>query len=536
MKRKICALAVLLSLLLQGCAATGRNGEVIEKKVTIESSVTLPENDNNRVFYQIFVGSFSDSDGDGTGDLRGIINRMDYLNDNDAKSGLSLGIEGIWLSPIFESPSYHKYDVKDYYAIDHEFGTMEDLKELVSVAHERNVKVILDLVINHSSRENQYFTEFSKAHREGDTNSTYYDFYCWTDKPEAGKTWRKINGTEHYYECNFSDDMPEMNYDSEAVRQWALEVAKYYLEEIDVDGFRFDAAKYIYYNDTEKNVDFWCWYIEKLKEIKPEIYTVAEVWDNDRITEQYEVALNCFDFTVAKGDGLIYQCARKGNVNDYTKYVEQYIDTIKEKNTDAMFLPFIANHDMDRAAGFLPTSSGLAYVAANVYLLGPGSPFIYYGEEIGLKGSRGSAQTDANRRLAMLWGDGDKVKDPVGADYKESNRLKESVADQIKDSESLYSYYKKVIMVRRANPEIAAGEYTALSFADTKAGGFISTYEGSSVCVIHNTTQDTITLDLSKATDLSFEKITAILNHSGDKAKLKGKTLTIPGQTSVVLR
>ena len=141
--------------------------------------------DNARVFYEIFVGSFSDSDGDGIGDLRGIINRMDYLNDGDPASGLSLGVEGIWLTPIFDSPSYHKYDVTDYYAVDPDFGTMEDLKELADLCESRNVKLILDLPINHTGSRNAWFSAFVNAHRQKATEDPYYDFYCWYGAGES---------------------------------------------------------------------------------------------------------------------------------------------------------------------------------------------------------------------------------------------------------------------------------------------------------------------------------------------------------------
>ena len=136
-------------------------------------------NDNYRVFYQIFVGSFSDSNGDGIGDLRGIINRFDYLNDGNVESTTSLGVEGIWLSPIFKSPTYHKYDVIDYYQIDPKFGTMEDLEELIELCHSRNVKLILDLVLNHTSNQHQYFKKFVAAHQQGNTEDPYYNYYTY---------------------------------------------------------------------------------------------------------------------------------------------------------------------------------------------------------------------------------------------------------------------------------------------------------------------------------------------------------------------
>ena len=568
---------LILSMLLTGCAspepeqtpeptpepipvdATGRyalskSGEATVSDIAFYSDYRT--DDNCRVFYEIFVGSFSDSDGDGIGDLRGIIDRFDYLNDGDPTSGLSLGIEGIWLTPIFKSPTYHKYDVSDYYTIDPRFGTEDDLKELIALCHERNVKIIIDLPINHTGALNEWFAKFRRAHRDGDTESEYYDFYSWYDGDKetapAGRSYQQISGTNHKYECNFSGDMPELNFDNDFVRQTVLELAKYYLD-MGIDGFRFDAAKYIYYGDNEKSAEFWAWYIPELKKINPDVYTVAEVWDGDGITDRYYPYMNCFDFTTSQVNGLIAETAKAGNVNKYTAYVENYISRVTAMREDAMIVPFITNHDMDRAAGFLTAASGQMKVAANLYLLSPGSPFIYYGEEIGIRGSRGGANTDANRRLAMLWGDGDTVKDPEGSSYGASNQTDSTVALQLGDGDSLYNYYKRLIMIRAANPEIARGEYEALNIPDSKLGGFVSTWNGSSVLVIHNTTISEKTLDLAKITELPFDTLAAVIGVGSETvylalssdldphpkiigAHLDGTKLTIDAQTSVVLR
>ena len=491
--------------------------------------------DNARVFYEIFVGSFSDSNGDGVGDLKGILNRLDYLNDGDPTSGKSLGIEGIWLTPIFTSPSYHKYDVADYYEIDPKFGTMEDLQALIDACHARGVKLILDMVINHTSTQCSWYKSFVQAHKDLDAESEFYNFYSWSqeDSIPAGRVFNKIGGTLDYYECNFWDQMPELNFDNPQVRQTVLDVAKFYLD-MGIDGFRFDAAKYIYYGEHERSVEFWNWYMDELRAYKPDIYTVAEVWDSDGVTDLYFDALNCFDFTVSQAEGLIAQTANKGDVNSYCAYVQSYLEAIAGKNPDAMYLPFIANHDTDRAAGYLPDASGQMQMAANLYLLGPGSPFLYYGEELGMRGSRGGANTDSNRRLAMVWGDGDTVKDPEGTTYQASNQISAGAMQQAEDPNSLYTYYKKVIAIRKANPEIARGVYTALSFPEDKASGFVASLDGSFVCVIHNTTQREITIDLSKGTDLSFTQITAMIGLG--EATLNGTMLTIGAQTSVVLR
>ena len=500
-----------------------------------------PTQDNARVFYEIFVGSFSDSDGDGVGDLRGIINRMDYLNDGDPDSGESLGVEGIWLTPIFKSPTYHKYDVTDYYTIDPQFGTMEDLQELIALCHERNVKLILDLPINHTASSNQWFLDFTKAHKNGDTSDPYYDFYSWGNQARlAGRSFSRISGTEDYYECNFVGSMPELNFDNEAVRQTVLDIAKYYLE-MGIDGFRFDAAKYIYYGDDPASEAFWEWYMGELRKINPEVYTVAEVWDSDSITNIYYPALNCFDFSLAQTTGIYADTAKLGNVNTLTSYTEKYMKTVQAMRSDAMIVPFLANHDTDRAAGYLTVASGYAQMAANLLILGPGSPFIYYGEEIGLKGSRGSANTDADRRLAMLWGDGDTVKDPSEATYNQKNQQSNgTVQDQLGNGDSLYNYYKKLIMIRNANPEIARGEYTSLDLEGTNVGGFIASYNESLCMVLHNTTHKTVTIDLSEVGGGHFTKLAAVIGVTNleDPAEtaLNGTTLIIDPQTSVVLR
>ena len=226
MKNKTtCAIIFLIvfSIILSSCSAakaekdkSGKylldiNGEAVVNDVFFNTSYVT--DDNNRVFYEIFVGSFSDSNGDGIGDLRGIINRFDYLNDGNDASGTSLGVEGIWLTPIFKSPSYHKYDITDYYTVDPSFGTTEDLKELISLCHERNVKIIIDLPINHTGYFNQWFINFLNAHRQGDTENKYYDYYCFYsagEKAPAGRSFSQLSGTSDYYECNFSGDMPEL--------------------------------------------------------------------------------------------------------------------------------------------------------------------------------------------------------------------------------------------------------------------------------------------------------------------------------------
>ena len=531
-------LAVCLLLAVAGCTPAQPEipahptdpvtGEILLHGV----GAAMPNKTNDRVFYQVFVGSFSDSDGDGIGDLRGLIDRFDYLNDGDPNSGKSLGVEGIWLNPVFLSPSYHKYDTMDYYAIDHRFGTEADLRELIALCHERDVKIILDLVINHTSTHHYWFDQFCNAHKNNDTSNPYYDFYTYANAPIGGRTFQQISGAKDYYECNFSGDMPELNFDNDAVRKGMVTLAKTYVD-MGVDGFRFDAAKYVYYGEESRNVEFWDWYMAELRKIKPDIYSVAEVWDADTATFPYFSSTNCFNFTMSQQSGQIAKAAKGGSVSSLTYYMEQYMEQIKEKSPNAMPVTFITNHDMDRAAGFLQPGFGHAQMAANLSILLPGSTFIYYGEEIGMLGSRGGANTDANRRLAMLWGDGDTVKDPAGANYK-AEQLNGTVADQLGEADSLYNHYKKVIAIRKANPEIASGTFTPLDVPGSKAGGFLSTLNESSVAVFHNTTTEPVQIDLTEFADFPCEALTAFVGMG--EATLEGNILTLAGQTTAILR
>lgn len=494
---------------------------------------TAEADTQNLVFYEIFTGSFSDSDGDGTGDLRGVAARLDYLNDGNPDSETSLGVQGIWLTPVFRSPSYHKYDVEDYYAVDPDFGTMEDLAALIEACHARGIRLILDLPLNHTGSGHPWFTRFLNARRLHNDQNPYYDFYICrsTDGREPGHAYYPVSGTDFWYEANFSRDMPELNYENEAVRQAALDIARFYLD-MGVDGFRFDAAKYIFYGDNARSAAFWQWYTGELRAIRPDVWMVAEVWDSDAVTEKYYSCMNCFDFTMSQAGGLIADTASGGDVNRYAAYVEGYISSVKALRPDAVIVPFISNHDMDRAAGYLPDANGRIRTAANLYILGPGAPFIYYGEEIGLRGSRGGAPTDANRRLAMRWGDGDTVADPAGSDY--TKQTSATAASMMGERNSLFHYYRRLIALRKAHPEISRGAYKALRLKDTKLGGFIATWEGRSVLVVHNTTQRILTLELEGPELEGFTEITGFIG-SGF-VTLEGRTLTVEGQTSVLLR
>lgn len=498
-----------------------------------------PTNDNYRVFYEIVPVSFADSNGDRTGDIRGIINRLDYLNDGDINSGKSLGVQGIWLTPIHSSPSYHKYDVNDYYSIDSSLGTMADFEELLTKCHQRNVSVVMDLVLNHTSTSNEWYKAFKQAHKDNDTENQYYNFYSWVAKgnEKAGIHYAYVPGTTDVVEANFGDSMPELNYDNPAVYDEIVNVAKFWIDK-GVDGFRFDAAKYIYYNDDVRSAEFWDKYCADIKAYArtskdKDLYTVAEVYDSAlAATLPYNSSTNTFNFAMADSSGMINQVVQNlSAASAFTNNVASFLKAAHEKSEDRMFVPFISNHDMDRSAGYL-WKAGQAQIAANLYILCSGTPFIYYGEEIGIKGSRGTAQTDADRRLHMRWGNyldlNDECKDPQGATYAESKQTNGTVATQINSKKSLLTYYRHLIQLRLKYPAIARGAYTSISSGD--AAGFKIVYNDQTIGILHNTTSEAVTVDLST---LNYTKI---LDYIGmNSCTLDGTKLTIGAQTSVII-
>jgi alpha-amylase len=530
--KKIVGLIVLVALCIT-LVACGKKEYAIEVNEKLMSNKVT---DNHRVYYEIFVGAFSDSDGDGMGDLKGIINRLDYLNDGNPNSGKSLGIQGIWLMPIMKSPSYHKYDVRDYKSVDPKYGTIEDFEKLTEEASKRGIDIIIDLVINHTSIYHDWFRAAKQAIIDLDMNNKYVNYYTIvTDQTkESGKTYYHIaNG--YYYEGNFSDQMPELNLDNPMVRDEIIDILEFWFSK-GVHGFRLDATKYVFLHNKAKNIAFWNWFMDEVRKIKPDAYVVGETWSGDNEIADYYESFSNFDFGMSQSLGAIASTANGfDTVNNFVKYLNAYRNIVTNVNPNAILTPFISNHDMNRAAGYLSLTEHKMHMAANLYIWTYGTPFMYYGEEIGLLGSRGTEQTDANRRLRMLWGDRDKVSDPVGASFPLDRQVNGTVKSQLNDPNSLLNHFKKVIMIRNANPEIGRGTYTPLDFTGYYYfGGFLSSYQNSTVGVFHNTGDEAITINLNLYTTHSFSQVRGYAGLGS--ASLNGQTLTISPMTSVVIK
>lgn len=472
-------------------------------------SIKLPENggftntsyelskDKYRTYYEIFPYSFYDSDGDGKGDLKGITSKLDYLNDGDTKTTTDLGVEGIWLMPIMPSPSYHKYNVADYKNIDELYGTLDDFKELVTEAHKRNINIIIDFVINHTSRQHEWYQKAIEELKAGKTDG-YVQYYHFKENNDE-KGWNKTGVGDWYYECEFDADMPDLNLTNENVRSELEDIVKFWLD-MGVDGFRLDAVKYYENTGTEDSVKDLKWLYDYAKSVKDDVYMVGECWDaSGVISNYYKSGVDSFfNFDMQGATGRVNSALNKEDALSYVKALEEWQKTIKASNPNAIDAPFISNHDTARSAGFLATLTSRKMAAA-MYILAPGNSFIYYGEEIGMTGSR----TDPDKRTGMYWESKDAegyVKVIPGADNPDVPE--KSVKEQLEDENSLLSFYKRVIALKNQNPEIARGDVTAVDLGNKAVSGYVSSYNDSKVMLIYNVSGkgETVTIPSDKFT------------------------------------
>lgn len=483
-KLKMLGLLSLAVLCLSSCGNTNSGGcdpddtfcdpddetnlTVIELEDDMNTNYTFDKTITNKdasTNYEIFVRSFYDSDGDGIGDFNGIASKLDYLED--------LGIKNLWLMPINPSHSYHGYDISDYYDVNHDYGTLEDFKNLVKKAKEHNIGIIIDFVINHCSDENQMFIDSYNDYVNNNTSAdSKADWFNWSTSSKSG--YNKYKNSNYYYESRFSSTMPDFNLNNEKVRDEIDKITKYWID-LGVIGFRLDAVLYYYYNDNSDNIAFLNWFKSVCLKYNKDCYIVGECWTGqETISEYYNSGIDSFfSFSTSLAgatNGSIVSCA-KGIVsaNLFGDYIESQESKMKEINPNAVSSYFLSNHDMDRSSNNL--TGFFAKAAASLTYLLPGTPYIYYGEEIGLLGVRKTSPddgTDVMRRLPMIWN----LKDKTGeCAFPEKNRqdlskysqVSDGVDDLLNENYSLLNHYKKVINIRNKYSFIRDGIFTNLT-------------------------------------------------------------------------
>ncbi len=456
MLKRLSALLIVL-VILTSCVPTTPEAN----PVSTATSAPVPAPTNwwqDAVFYEIFVRSFYDSDGDGIGDFNGITAKLDYLNDGDPATDTDLGITGLWLMPIFPSPSYHGYDVTDYYAVNPQYGTMDDFRNLVNEAHKRSIHIVIDLVINHTSDQHPWFKDAKR-----NVNSPYRNWYIWSEaKPDYEGPWNQNvwhSSTTGFYYGIFQPFMPDLNYENPEVTAEMTKVYSFWLQDIGVDGFRLDAAKHLIEEGAQQeNTDAThAWYQQMYpvyKQMNPNAMTVGELFgDSMSVAENYvndrEFDL-IFNFQLA---ATILKSVQAGRA----KTTSQMIDTSNKFLPEFQYAPFLTNHDQNRVMNELGNDVNKARVAASVMLTAPGTPFIYYGEEIGMSG----AKPDENIRRPMQWTADKNGGFTSGKPWRalDTNFTDVNVQQQSSDSESLLSHYRALIQTRMHHEALRTGQY-----------------------------------------------------------------------------
>lgn len=457
-------------------------------------------NPRNDIYYQIFVRSFADSDNDGVGDFKGIIQKIDYLKE--------LGITGIWLMPIHPSPTYHGYDVIDYYAVNPDYGTMEDFENLLKEAKKRNINVMLDMVFNHTSNQHLWFQEALAG------NSEYRDYYIFSDSTtNRGLTgswgqfmWHFQNN--QYYCGNFGHTMPDLNYTNENVQKEIFNISEYWIKK-GVGGFRLDAANLYYglneYQDKSSEYYFYenLIFHQKLRrycrELNPEFYLIGEIFEKAEtlISKFYKGLDSPLDFPISE---RIVQTVLSNGSSTYANYLEKIYNTYRDENLDFISAPFLRNHDQDRIASYLNGDAAKIKLSVEMLLTLPGTPIIYYGDEVGMFGVKSNGEKsngidiwDETRRLPIPFGDQYQTtwfNDQSFPSVKDNQNV-ETISEQMNDEKSIWKTYQMMIKVRNGNIALKYGNtFEQYENNNSKIQGFYREFEyqkeKQKILVIHN--------------------------------------------------
>ena len=460
----------------------------------------------NAVFYQVFVRSFQDSNGDGIGDLKGLQSRLDDLQ--------RLGVTALWLNPINPSPSYHGYDVTDYTGVNKDFGTLEDFTNLVDAAHDRRMKIILDFVPNHTSSQHPWFLESKNP------SSPKRNWYNWRDNDPNWKNplgnsnnpWHSSSGA--YYYGPFWSEMPDLNWRNPEVKAALFGSARTWLER-GADGFRVDAVRYLYEGnkgnssdsdpDQPESVAWAKDFSQFVKSVNPDAAVVTEAWADTATVSKYFVGGQGqqlgFNFDLQRA---IRDSANAARPTAIQSVLERVAANYPSSAVDAIFT---GNHDLERVKYF---NTGRFRSAATMLLTLPGTPFIYYGEEIGMP--NGPSGKDEDKRTPMRWDSS------VNAGFSSAKPWygfstddpQISVAVQLEQRGSLYNLYRNLIRARQGSEALRVGGYAPLRSSGERVFSFLRSIGSKRVAVVINLDSDPVklTLDLAQLGAGSVKELT----------------------------
>jgi alpha-glucosidase len=472
------------------------------------------------IIYQIYPRSFSDANNDGIGDLQGIIKKLDYLKE--------LGIDAIWLSPIYPSPDIDfGYDVADYTAIDPKFGTMADFEELLQAAKHRNIHIIIDLVLNHTSDQHPWFIESRKS-----KDNPYHDWYLWKDPKPNGRSpnnWQAIFGgsgwkydpnLDQYYFHMFYEEQPDLNWRNPQVREAMLGVFRFWLEK-GVDGFRLDVFNTYFKDSSFRNnppklgIRGFDRQVHIYDHSQPEMYPLLE---------EIREIMDHYDGTYLVGETFLANPQQTASYcGDHQLHAAFNFDFAENPWHPASFLRsaqkwyaalpayawpnyFLSNHDMKRAAKRYchGEDDRRAKVAMTLLLTLMGTPFIYYGEEIALRDIPIRHKKDVLDRIGQTFWPLHKGRDGCRAPMQwnsdnhagfssaepwlpiHSNFTQRNVADQSSDPKSMLNYTRELINIRKNTPALQRGDFHPIDLKSRKILSFLRVINDEQVLVILN--------------------------------------------------
>ncbi|HEY0858735.1 MAG TPA: alpha-amylase family glycosyl hydrolase [Albitalea sp.] len=465
---RVCLL--LAASLLLGCGGGGASSAGPEAPLPAfdtsaiakaDPGSSLPADWTSGVFMEIYVRGYKDSDGDGIGDLRGLTQSLDYLKD--------LGVSGIWLMPVNTSQDHdHGYAVTDYRGIETQYGSLADFDELLAQAHARGIGVIIDYVMNHSAAQHPAFVNARAA-----ADNPYRDWYVWQANRPSGwniygsDPWHQ--GGTGYYFAGFWDQMPDFNLLNPDVIAYHHDSMRFWLNR-GVDGFRFDAVG----NLVENGPAAW--------EKQPQNYTLMNEVRQllAGYSQRYlvcEAPADPIGFTAASACGSAFAFGHNTDIVNAARGHTGAIQAVASyfASAPASLATMVSNHDAfagQRLHDQLGGNLAQMRLAAATYLLQPGTPFIYYGEEIGMAGAA-SLGGDHKLRTPMSWtGNTSNAGFTSGTPFRalSGNAATHNVAAQAGDANSLHGFYKTMIALRRDWPSLARGSYEAAA----ASGGVMS--------------------------------------------------------------
>lgn len=476
------------------------------------------------VWYEIFVRSFQDSNGDGIGDLLGVVERLDYLAE--------LGVDGIWLMPIHPSASYHGYDVRDYYDVDPAYGTLDDFDLLIREAHDRGIRVILDFVPNHTALTHPWFLAALRGDAEARAR------YVWRDAPAdwvglGGPAWHEFD--DAWYLGLFWSGMPDLDHSNDEVRDEMKRIMRFWLER-GVDGFRVDAIQHIVEGEdgaiagTPATLAWVREMQQWLGAVAPHAFWLGETYALSTRTVAAYHRDGDLDMSLDyPGWAALFEALSQRSAGPLELALQQDAQLYPE---GAVRARFSANHDQLRPAstlGLLRRDEGRLRLVAGLLLTLPGTPLLYYGQEIGMPNGPGDA--DPQKRTPMAWqpGDGQGFSETVPWIGFSSDDPDLTVARQRDDPSSLWNVYRELIALRRVTPALRAQTTTLLA---PEAGPLLALVReddaGGRVLVVANFATQTAILTEQERPGAHLETLYGPDLGQGD--------WQVPGLTVVVVR